>query len=429
VCDFSYGERGLQAEAVPLSALADAVGTPFYCYSSAGLERAYLRFADAVANMGASICYALKANGNLAVVRTLASLGAGADVVSEGELRMALAACVPASRIVFSGVGKAASEMVYALAAGIHQINVESLPELELLSTVAAARGYTAPVALRVNPDVNAGTHEKITTGRRGNKFGIDFGEARAAYGRAASLPGIAPVGVAVHIGSQLTDMAPFRRAFGRIAALVRDLRADGHPVERIDLGGGLGISYEGGPPPDPAAYAAVAREVIAPLGCAITFEPGRSIVGAAGVLVTRVLYVKQSAGRRFVVVDAAMNDLARPALYDSHHHIRPVVARPGGEEPADIVGPICETTDTFATARPLPPVESGDLLAIGAAGAYGAVMSSTYNGRLLVPEVLVRGERHAVVRPRPDFDDLLGRDRLPDWLTAPGRNRTRGKA
>ncbi len=261
--DFPYGERGLQAEEVPLSVIADAVGTPFYCYSSAGLECAYQRFSDAVADLGAGICYALKANGNLAVVRTFANMGAGADVVSEGELRVALAAGVPAHRIVFSGVGKAASEMVCALEAGIHQINVESLPELETLSAVAAARGYTAPVAIRVNPDVDAGTHEKITTGRRGNKFGIDFEEARAAYGRAADLPGIATVGVAVHIGSQLTDMAPFRRAFGRVAGLVRDLRAEGHTVERIDLGGGLGISYDGQPPPDPAAYAAVAREVV----------------------------------------------------------------------------------------------------------------------------------------------------------------------
>ena len=419
---FRYAEGALRAEGVPLAAIADAVGTPVYCYSSAAIEGAYRAYETAFAGRPVRICYALKANGNLAVVRTLAVLGAGADVVSEGELRRALAAGVPAGRIVFSGVGKAPSELAFALAHGIHQINVESVPEIETLSEIAAARGLAAPVALRVNPDVDAGTHAKITTGRRENKFGIDHDQAVEVYARATTLPGIEPVGLAVHIGSQLTELEPFRRAFMRLAELVTELRGRGFAVSRLDLGGGLGITYRDETAPAHAAYAAVVEETVGGLGCELAIEPGRSLVGDAGVLLTRVLYVKQAGDRRIVIVDAAMNDLIRPALYEAHHGIRPVSPRPGEASPADIVGPVCETADTFAVARPLAPVESGDLLAIDSAGAYAAAMASGYNGRLPVPEVLVKGADFAVVKPRPDFDTVLAQDRLPVWLSeAPG--------
>jgi diaminopimelate decarboxylase len=427
--EFRYAGGVLQAEGVPLAAIADAVGTPVYCYSSAAIESAYRAYETAFAGRPMRICYALKANGNLAVVRTLANLGAGADVVSEGEMRRALAAGVPAGRIVFSGVGKAPTEMAFALGKGIHQINVESVPELETLSEIASAHGMTAPVALRINPDVDAGTHAKITTGRRENKFGIDHDQAVEVYARAAALPGIQPVGLAVHIGSQLTDVEPFRRAFTRLAGLVAELRGRGLSVTRLDLGGGLGIVYRDEAEPPLAAYAAIVEETVGGLGCELAIEPGRSLVGNAGVLLTRVLYVKQAGSRRIVIVDAAMNDLIRPALYDAHHGIRPVAPRPGAESPADVVGPVCETADTFAVARPLAPVEPGDLMVLDSAGAYAAAMASGYNGRLPVPEVLVRGGDYAVVKPRPSFEEILDQDRIPDWLADRPAPERRGAA
>ncbi len=347
------------------------------------------------------------------------ALGAGADVVSEGELRRALAAGVPSERIVFSGVGKTAPEMEAALAAGIHQINVESVPELYRLSAVAAMLGRTAPVALRVNPDVDALTHAKIATGKKENKFGIDLGEAAAAYRLAASLPGIAPLGLAVHIGSQAGGLAPFHEAFTRLAVLVRALRASGLAVARVDLGGGLGIRYRDEQPPDLVDYAAMVRDIFAPLDLALAFEPGRVLAGPAGVLVTRVLYVKQGPGKRFIIVDAAMNDLIRPALYDAWHTIVPVRLPPpdAGLSAADVAGPVCESGDTFAVDRELPPLAEGDLVALTEAGAYGAVMSSTYNSRLLVPEAMVAGDRYAVIRARPNYDALLSLDTIPPWL------------
>jgi diaminopimelate decarboxylase len=417
---FAYRKGALHVEDVALAAIAEAVGTPVYVYSTAALEQNYRAYEEALAGLDATICYALKANGNLAVIRTFARLGAGADVVSEGELRRALAAGVPPHKIVFSGVGKTRAEMAAALDAGIAQINVESEPELEALSEVASARGVTAPVALRVNPDVDPGTHDKISTGRKENKFGIEAEQAVALYARAQTMKGIRPVGLAVHIGSQLTDLAPYRETFGRIATLVRRLRADGHEVTHLDLGGGLGIVYRNETPPTPAAYGAVVREVIAPLGCAIAIEPGRSLVGNAGVLLTRVIYVKQGTARRFVIVDAAMNDLARPTLYDAYHDIVTVAAPPAGAPvaPVDVVGPVCETGDTFAVGRPLAPAKAGDLLAIMTAGAYGAAMASTYNARPLVPEVLVHGGRFAEVRPRQDYDMMVKSDAMPPWLS-----------
>jgi diaminopimelate decarboxylase len=423
---FPYRDRVLHVEDVALPQVAAAVGTPFYCYSSAAIETAYRDFAAALDGLDATICYALKANSNLAVVRTLARLGAGADVVSEGELRQALAAGVPARKIVFAGVGKTPKELGFALDVGVHQINVESLPELETLNRVALDKGRRAAVAVRVNPDVDARTHEMISTGKAENKFGVASQQARQVCSRAAELPGIALEGLAVHIGSQLTGLAPFRAAFERVAALYRELRAAGLPLKRLDLGGGLGIAYgDETPPPDVAAYAAVAREATAGLGAELVFEPGRHLVGNAGVLVTRVIYVKdapettEGPGRRFVIVDAAMNDLIRPPLYGAWHDIVPVAAPAPGAETrrVDIVGPICESADTFARQRPLPTVAEGDLLAICSSGAYGAVMSSAYNSRLPAPEVLARGGDFAVVRPRIDYEALLGRDCLPDWL------------
>ena len=428
---FDYRNGELHAEAVPLARVADAVGTPFYCYSTATLERHYRRFAGAFAGTDALVCYALKANSNLAVVRTLGDLGAGADVVSEGELRRALAAGVPAARCVFSGVGKTEAEMAFALEAGILQFNVESEPELALLAEVAAARGRRAPVAIRVNPDIAAATHHKIATGRREDKFGIDWDRVRPLYAQAASLPGIEIAGLAVHIGSQLLDLAPFRDAFRRVAGLVRDLRADGHAIRRLDLGGGLGIPYDGEEPPTPEAYAGLVRETTEGLDCRIILEPGRVLTGNAGVLVTRVLYVKQGTGRRFAIVDAAMNDLIRPSLYQAHHAVAPVRA-PAEDAPLvafDIVGPVCETGDTFATQRPMPPLAAGDLIVLRSAGAYGATMASEYNSRPLVPEILVKDDAFAIVRPRPTYDEILSRDRLPPWMAAAPPARSRGAA
>ena len=414
---FPYRDGELYAEELPVADIAAEVGTPFYLYSAAAIAAQYRRFAAAFEGR-ALVCFAVKANSNQAVLSLFARLGAGADVVSEGELRRALAAGIEPQRIVFSGVGKTRSELAAALAAGVHQINVESTAELEQLAETAAALGRTAPVAIRVNPDIDAGTHPKITTGKRENKFGIALDEAAAAYRRAAELRGIEPVGLAVHIGSQLVDLAPYRRAFGRVAGLVRDLRAAGHPVARVDLGGGLGIRYRTEQPPTPEQYAALATQIFAPLEVALAVEPGRALVAEAGLLVAAVILVKHGAARRFVVIDAAMNDLLRPALYEAWHEVMPVRREARAPlSPADVVGPVCETGDTFGTDRNLPPLGEGDLLAFATAGAYGAVMSSAYNSRLPVPEVLVGGARFAVIRGRPSYEDLLRLDRVPEWV------------
>jgi len=419
---FRYRGGRLHAEAVALDTLAEQVGTPFYCYSTATLDRHYGVFAAGFAGLPATVCFAVKANGNIGVIRTLARLGAGADVVSGGELKRALAGGVPAGRIVFSGVGKTAAEIASALKAGVWQINVESEPELETVAEVAGALGVRAPVAIRINPDVDANTHVKITTGKSENKFGIEWTRARAVYARAAAMAPIAIVGIAVHIGSQLLDLTPFRDAYRRVRDLAALLRADGLPIERLDLGGGLGIPYGPAPSPSPDDYARLVRDTVGDLGCHLILEPGRMICGNAGILVTRVIYVKEGATRTFVIVDAGMNDLIRPALYDAHHEIVPV------DEPAadaylkemDVVGPICETGDTFAQRRPLPALAAGDLLAVRTAGAYGAVMASAYNARPLPPEVLVNGGAHHVVRERIGVDDLLARESVPDWLGGP---------
>ena len=416
---FPYRSGELHAEGVPIARIAAAVGTPFYLYSAAAFTARYRRFAAAFAAERPLICYAVKANSNLAVIRLFARLGAGADIVSEGELRRALAAGVPPGRIVFSGVGKTRAEMAAALAAGIHQFNVESIPELRRLSEVASGLGRAAAVAIRVNPDIDARTHAKIATGKKENKFGIAAAEAVEAYRLAAGLPGIEPVGLAVHIGSQLVDLDPYRRAFTRLAAIVRELRGGGFTVRRLDLGGGIGLRYRDERPLDLARYAGLVREIFAPCGLALAFEPGRVLTGPAGLLVSRVVYVKEGAQRPFVILDAAMNDLLRPALYDAWHDVVPV-RRPAADAalaPADIVGPVCETGDTFAVARRLPPLAVDDLVAFSAAGAYGAVMSSTYNSRLLIPEILASGERYAVVRARPNYEALLALDAIPAWL------------
>ena len=415
---FAYQNGALACEAVSLAKIAETVGTPVYVYSSDALEAQYRAFSEAFAGQNARVCFAVKANSNQAVIRTFAALGAGADVLSEGELRRALAAGVPAEKVVFSGVGKSRDEMAFALNAGIGQFNVESLPELRQLSDVASKLGKTAHIAVRVNPDVDAKTHAKITTGKKENKFGIDYDAAPAVYAEAAKLPGIKALGIAVHIGSQLLDLTPFRDAFALIADLAARLRQDGHDIRRLDLGGGLGISYQGETPPPPAAYAAVVKETVGHLGCELTFEPGRLLVGNAGVLVSRVLYVKDGSDRRFVIVDAAMNDLMRPALYDAWHEIYPLKEPAKGAKvaPVDVVGPVCETTDIFAKDRQLPPLGADDLVAFGSAGAYGAVMASDYNSRPLVPEVLVKGGEFAVIRPRQSYEDMLGRDRTAPW-------------
>jgi diaminopimelate decarboxylase len=400
------------------------VGTPFYVYSTATLERHYRVFDESLAGMDHLIAYALKANGNQAVIATLARLGAGADVVSGGELMRALAAGVPADKVVFSGIGKTADQMRLALAAEIRQFNVESEPELEALDAVARAMGKRARVAIRVNPDVDAKTHAKIATGKSENKFGIPISRAREVYARAAGMAGIEVIGVDVHIGSQLTDLAPFEVAFTKVAELTVALRADGHDIRRLDLGGGLGIPYQrtNAAPPLPFDYGALIKRTVGSLGCEIEIEPGRLIVGNAGLLVTSVIYRKQGKDRDFLIVDAAMNDLIRPAMYDAWHDIVPV-REPGPDTPVgpiDVVGPVCETGDTFARARELPRMEAGDLVAFRSAGAYGAVMASEYNARPLVPEVLVTGDQFAVVRKRPTYAEMLARDTLPAWLEAP---------
>ncbi|WP_025897617.1 diaminopimelate decarboxylase [Sneathiella glossodoripedis] len=416
---FNYRNGELFAEDVSVAEIAKKVGTPFYCYSTATLERHFKVFSEAFDGANALVCFAVKANSNLAVIRTLARLGAGADVVSEGELKRALAAGIPASKIVFSGVGKRPWEMEAALKAGIHQFNVESEPEIRVLSDVASRLGMEAPVAFRVNPDVDAKTHAKISTGKAENKFGVPWQDVSRIYGEAAKLPGIRIQGVDVHIGSQLTDLDPFNNAFHRVRELVMQLRQEGHDITQVDLGGGLGIPYDGTIPPSPLSYGAVALEAMGNLGVQLIFEPGRLIVGNAGILVSEVIYVKQGAERKFVILDAAMNDLIRPAMYDGYHHIDTIIAPTGDVEleEADVVGPVCETGDTFAKGRKLPPVAAGDLVAFRSAGAYGAVMASTYNTRPLVPEVLVKGDQFEVIRARPSLDELLQLDNVPAWL------------
>src|SRR6516225_10098234 len=417
---FDYRNGVLHAEAVNLSELAATIGTPFYCYSTATLERHYRVFADAFAGEKVLVCYAMKANSNQSVLRTLAKLGAGADVVSGGELKRALAAGIPSSKILFSGVGKTEAELRAALAADILCINIESEPELELLSRLAAETGRIARISVRVNPDVDAGTHAKISTGKSENKFGIPLTHAREVYARAAKLPGIEVTGTDVHIGSQITDLGNMETAFRLLTEFVQTLRADGHNISHVDFGGGLGIPYymDREAPPAPDAYAAMVKRIAHNLGCTLMFEPGRLIVGNAGILVARVIYLKQGDAKNFVIIDAAMNDLIRPTLYEAHHDILPVVKVVGARTIlADVVGPVCESGDYLALDRILPEPKAGDLLAIMTAGAYGAVQSGTYNTRPLVPEVLVKGDQYAVVRPRVEVDALIAMDKPAPWL------------
>ncbi len=418
---FAYRDGVLHAEAVSLAALADSVGTPFYCYSTATLERHYKVFAGAFADVPSLVCYAMKANSNQAVLKTLAKLGCGADVVSAGELQRALAAGIPANKIMFSGIGKSGRELALALDEDILCINVESEPELDLLSSIGAGKGRVAPISIRVNPDIDAKTHAKIATGRSENKFGIPLSRARAVYAHAATLPGIKVTGVDMHIGSQITHLDPFGNAFTLLAEFVRELRGDGHAISHIDLGGGLGIPYrdDNEPPPDPAAYAEVVKRATRDLDCTLIFEPGRLIVGNAGILVTRVQYVKRGEAKTFVVVDAGMNDLIRPTLYEAHHEIWPVKEASVSAKRlvADVVGPVCESGDFLALQRDIPEAQPGDLLAVMSAGAYGAVQAGTYNTRPLVPEVLVRNNEWALVRPRLEVDALIALDRVPPWL------------
>jgi diaminopimelate decarboxylase len=418
---FDYRDGVLHAEDVNLAALAETVGTPFYCYSTATLERHYRVFADAFAGVDHLVCYAMKANSNQSVLRTLAKLGAGADVVSGGELKRALAAGIPANKILFSGVGKTEAELRAALAADILCINVESEPELDLLSKLAAGMGRTARISIRVNPDVDSKTHAKISTGKSENKFGIPIARAREVYAKAAKLPGITVTGVDMHIGSQITDLGPMEAAFRLLADFVNVLRSDGHTISHVDFGGGLGVPYyeDRAAPPEPLAYAAMVKRVTHNLGCTLMFEPGRMIVGNAGILVTRVIYVKRGDARNFVIIDAAMNDLIRPTLYEAYHQIMPVraAAQDAPVLVADVVGPVCETGDYLALGRNLPEPKPGDLLAIMTAGAYGAVQAGTYNTRPLVPEVLVNGDQYAVVRPRIDVDALIAMDTPAPWL------------
>ncbi len=418
---FAYRNGVLHAEAVNLDTLATSVGTPFYCYSTATLERHYKVFAGAFADVNALVCYAMKANSNQAVIATLAKLGAGADVVSGGELKRARAAGIPANKIMFSGIGKTARELELAVDEGILCINVESEPELEMLSSIAASKARPAHISVRVNPDIDAKTHHKIATGRAENKFGIPISRARAVYAHAAKLPGLKVAGVDMHIGSQITDLDPFNNAFVLLAEFVRTLRADGHTISHVDLGGGLGIPYrdDNEPPPSPEAYAAVVKRATSDLDCRLIFEPGRLIVGNAGILVTRVLFVKHGEAKNFVFVDAAMNDLIRPTLYEAHHEFWPVAEPPASARRirADVVGPICESGDFLGLDRDLAEPASGDLLAVMSAGAYGAVQAGTYNTRALVPEVLVKGAQWALVRPRLEVDQLIALDCMPDWL------------
>ncbi|MDB5619336.1 diaminopimelate decarboxylase [Tardiphaga sp.] len=418
---FDYRNGVLHAEGVDIAAMAEAVGTPFYCYSTATLERHYRVFSEAFGDVKSLVCYAMKANSNQSVLRTLAKLGAGADVVSGGELKRALAAGIPPEKILFSGVGKTADELRAALRENILCLNVESEPELELLSAIATEMGRTARISIRVNPDVDSGGHAKITTGKSENKFGIPIANARAVYARAAALPGIQVTGVDMHIGSQITDLAPMEAAFRLLADFVQVLRSDGHTISHVDFGGGLGIPYyeDRAVPPEPAAYAAMVKRVTHNLGCTLMFEPGRLIVGNAGILVARVIYVKHGDGKTFVIIDAAMNDLIRPTLYEAYHEILPVAAPAPGAKmiTADVVGPVCETGDYLALDRKLPDLKPGDLISVMTAGAYGAVQAGTYNTRALIPEVLVNGEHYAVVRPRVEVEDLIAMDKPAPWL------------
>jgi diaminopimelate decarboxylase len=418
---FAYRDGVLHAEAVNLASLAQAVGTPFYCYSTATLERHYRVFVGAFADVPSMVCYSVKANSNQAVIATLAKLGSGADVVSGGELKRALAAGVPRDKIMFSGIGKTAAELALALDENILCVNVESEPELELLSAIATGKGRIANVSVRVNPDVDAKTHAKIATGRAENKFGIPISHARDIYAKAAKLPGLCVVGVDMHIGSQIIELSPFDDAFALLSDFVRQLRSDGHTISHVDLGGGLGIPYrdDNEPPPDPSAYAEVVKRATRGLDCKLIFEPGRLIVGNAGILVTRVLYIKRGEAKTFVIIDAAMNDLIRPTLYEAHHEIQPVAeASPRARRIlADVVGPVCESGDFLALDREMAEPNPADLLAVMTAGAYGAVQSGTYNTRPLIPEVLVRDSEWALVRPRLEADQLIGLDKLPSWL------------
>ena len=418
---FLYKNGQLMAEDVALADIAAAVGTPFYAYSAATLTRHYQLFTEALSPLPHNVCFAIKSLSNLAVLKLLGDLGAGMDVVSGGEYLRAKAAGVPGERIVFSGVGKTRDEMRMALTGGVRQFNVESEPELLALSAVATELGLTAPITLRINPDVDAKTHEKIATGKKENKFGIPISKAREVYAQAARLPGLQVVGIDVHIGSQLTELAPFEAAFSKVAELTEQLRADGHTITRLDLGGGLGIPYtrSNEAPPLPLDYGALIKRTLGHLGCEIEIEPGRLISGNSGVLVSEVIYVKRGEDRTFLIVDAAMNDLVRPSMYGAHHDIVPLIEAEAGAEMQDydVVGPVCETGDTFAKARALPALAAGDLLAFRSAGAYGAVMASEYNTRPLVPEVLVQGDHFAVIRARPTFDEILKRDTIPAWL------------
>ena len=424
--EFGYHDGALHAEQVSIEALAETVGTPFYCYSAATLRHHYHVLDTALADAGLAerlICYSVKANSNLAVIATLAQMGAGADIVSQGELRRALQAGVPPEKIVFSGVGKTAEEMRAALEAGILQFNVESLSEIDLLAETASALGKTAEIALRVNPDIEAGTHKKISTGTAETKFGIAWEEAEAGFAHARALDGVEAVGIDIHIGSQITDLTPFRRAFEKVGALLTALRADGHDIRRLDLGGGLGVPYaregdgDNALPPDPRAYAQLIAETLGASGCTIMLEPGRLIAANAGILVTSVVRCKEGQAKNFMIVDAAMTELMRPTLYDAHHPIAPVLQDESATKNWDVVGPVCETGDFLGLDRALPILQPGALLAIFAAGAYGAVLGSAYNTRLAAPEVLVDGDKCAVVRARPDYEALLAGEAIPDWL------------
>lgn len=418
---FEYRDGILFAEDVSVIDIAKAVGTPFYCYSTATLERHYSVFSKAFADIDAMVCYAMKANSNQAVLKTLGRLGAGVDVVSGGELRRALAAGIPANRIMFSGVGKTAGEMDLGLEAGIYCFNVESEPELEILNARAVRLDKQAHVSFRINPDVDAKTHAKISTGKKENKFGIAYERARAVYAHAATLPGIKVTGIDMHIGSQITELQPFEDAFKLLRELVDTLRADGHTIDHVDVGGGLGVPYklDNSPPPLPDAYAEIVKNQLRELGCKIVMEPGRLIVGNAGIMVTEVIYVKDGGSKTFVIVDGAMNDLIRPTLYEAYHEIQPVriSAANAPRIKTDIVGPVCETGDYLALDREMAMPKPGDLISVGTAGAYGAVQAGTYNSRLLVPEVLVKGDRFHVIRPRTTYEDLIGLDSVPDWL------------
>lgn len=418
---FEYRDGVLHAENVPVPEIAAVVGTPFYLYSTATLERHVRVFQEAFADVDSLVCYAMKANSNQAVLKTIGRMGAGIDVVSEGELRRALAAGIPAGKIMFSGVGKKPREMDFALDAGIYCFNVESEPELEILNQRAVAKGKRAPVSFRINPDVDAKTHAKISTGKKENKFGISYKRARDIYKHAATLPGIEVTGIDMHIGSQITDLQPFDDAFRLLAELVETLRADGHVIEHVDIGGGLGIPYklDNDPPPHPEEYSRVVKNQLRGLNCKIVTEPGRLIVGNAGILVTEVIYVKDGGEKTFVIVDAAMNDLIRPTLYEAWHEIAPVTisAANAPRIRADVVGPVCETGDYLALDREMAMPKPGDLMSVGSAGAYGAVQAGVYNSRPLIPEVLVKDSDYHVIRPRPTYDDMIGADSLPDWL------------